>query len=908
MSSEYVIAPKPHMAKDAYKTGHLYQYPPKTQFVYSNTTARGSKNFHWPLFEGKVVFVGARAFAQYYLRDYWNEHFFKRPPAEVIEPYQQMINGALGNGVVTTEHLQKLWQLGYLPVRFKALPEGTRVNLRVPLMTMINTHPDFSWITNFLETVWANELWKPITVATIAYEYRRLFARYADETGADAAFIPFQGHDFSARGMGGHTDSKFAGVGHLLSFVGSDTLEAGDAACSYYGANWEKELVMCAPPATEHAVMCLNYAVYGERETYRRLIQDVYPSGMVAIVSDTIDLWNVLTEVAPSLKAEIMAREPNAYGPGKVVFRPDCYSSDTAILTPRGWKMFADLSDDDLVAQVLDDGSHEFIKPLELINQHYEGPMHSFKDHHGKVDLLVTPNHRIVLQQYNRGTNVWNERIAYAEELGENGNHLQAMVRSAPARNQGRKLSYVERLAIAFQADGSYCTGMNSSIRFSFAKSRKVIRLCNLLNEAGIPFEIYFLQDDRVEIQAKVDAALFSKDFDWVNTEDLCSQWCSEFMEELKHWDSSIRNEGRFKFDTTNPKVMGVVERIAIAAGKGILITVAEDNRQKHFSNVYTAHILDTPYIGGQSWTHTVENYKGTVHCVKVPSGKVLVKRNRCVLVSGNSGDPLEIICGKDYPFVFIDGHDSTKGDWVTDFAGDLYKKMYKRERNLFIQPQMVEAISHDYNNGTIAYQRVTFQPGEYYADAPVGSVEWNQHLDLIGQATVETFDPTPAEKGALQILWEQFGGTINSEGYRLLDPHVGLVYGDSITLERCHAILERMTKIGFASSNIVLGIGSFTYQYITRDTFGLAVKATWGMVDNKGVDLQKTPATDSGVKHSAKGLLRVEKEGDDYVLYEQQTVEQEALGELRIVFENGEVSNLQTLAEMRQNLWPTQS
>ncbi|HAP26105.1 MAG TPA: nicotinate phosphoribosyltransferase, partial [Achromobacter sp.] len=151
--------------------------------------------------------------------------------------------------------------------------------------------------------------------------------------------------------------------------------------------------------------------------------------------------------------------------------------------------------------------------------------------------------------------------------------------------------------------------------------------------------------------------------------------------------------------------------------------------------------------------------------------------------------------------------------------------------------------------------------------------------------------------------LWDTFGGVQTERGYKLLDPHVGLIYGDSITLTRARDILVRLERKGFASGNVVLGIGSYTYQYLTRDTFGWALKATYAEVNGEPQELVKDPVTDSGVKKSAKGLLRVDQTPDGYVLHDQQTPEQAAGGALAPVFRDGELLVEQSLAEIRARL-----
>lgn len=168
---------------------------------------------------------------------------------------------------------------------------------------------------------------------------------------------------------------------------------------------------------------------------------------------------------------------------------------------------------------------------------------------------------------------------------------------------------------------------------------------------------------------------------------------------------------------------------------------------------------------------------------------------------------------------------------------------------------------------------------------------------------TVRTGGNTPQEKGLIQCLWDTFGGTLTKSGYKLLDEHIGSIYGDSITLQVAEQICARLEARGFASVNWVAGVGSFTYQNVTRDTLGTAIKATYGVVNGEGRAIFKAPKTDSGEKNSAKGLLRVEKEGDDFVLYENQTWEQEASGALEPVFYNSQMLRIQTLAEIREIL-----
>lgn len=471
---------------DFYKTDHRRQYPPGTEMIYSNITARGSRI---PGVDHVVVF-GVQYLIKKYLIDDFNENFFPLPKQVVIDTYKRRLDNALGVGAVSMDHIAALHDLGYLPIRIKALPEGTRCPLRIPFMTIVNTDIRFGWITNFLETLLCNVLWKPMTSATMADEYKRLLTHYAVLTG-EPSFVPYQGHDFSMRGMSGIEDACMSGGGHLLSFVGTDTIPAIDWLEQYYNADSDKELIGCSVPATEHSVMCIN-GPQDEYDTYHRLLTEVYPKGIVSVVSDTYDYWGILTNTLPRLKDIIMARD------GKLVIRPD-------------------------------------------------------------------------------------------------------------------------------------------------------------------------------------------------------------------------------------------------------------------------------------------------------------------------SGDPVKIICGD--------------------------------------------------------------------PNAKADSPEW---------------------WGTMWLLWKTFGGTKNSKGYYQLDPHIGVIYGDSITLDRCKAICEGLQHAGFASTNIVFGIGSYTYQYVSRDTFGFAMKATAAVVNGKLIDIYKDPKTDDGLKRSAKGLLRVNA---DLTLTQQCTSEQEEEGLLRTVFKDGQLMVDDSLAVIRERL-----
>lgn len=479
----------PLLLTDGYKVDHRRQYPTGTTLVYSNWTPRKSRIEDIE----EVVFFGLQYFIKKYILEDFENHFFKQPKEKVIREYSRRINNYLGENQVGTKHIEDLHDLGYIPMVFKALPEGSAVPVRVPMFTMYNTKPEFFWLTNYFETLLSAVIWMPCTSATIAKQYRKVLDRFALETSSVPEFVDWQGHDFSMRGMAGIDAGLSSSAAHLLSFTGTDTIPAIDFLEQYYNANSDTELIGGSVAATEHSVMCMG-TTEGELETFRRLICEVYPKGILSIVSDTWDLWKVLTEYLPELKNEITNRE------GKVVIRPD-------------------------------------------------------------------------------------------------------------------------------------------------------------------------------------------------------------------------------------------------------------------------------------------------------------------------SGDPVDILCGN------------------------------PNGKNLNEQ------------------------------------------------------------KGVIELLWDCFGGTTNDKGYKELVPQIGAIYGDSITIERATQICERLKAKGFASTNVVLGIGSFTYQYNTRDTFGFAMKATYGEVDSEGRAIFKDPITDDGTKKSAKGLMKIELENGKYQLLDQVTWETEKTGELKEVFRDGKLLIDQRLKEIRSRI-----
>ena len=243
---------------DGYKVDHRRQYPANSLLVFSNFTGRGSR------IEGldKIILFGLQYFILRYLIQDWNENFFSRPIDEVCQKYNRRLNNYLGPNGIGDEHIRALHALGYMPLEIWSLPEGSNVDMRVPMFVVFNTDARFYWLTNAIETILSTTVWLPCTSATTALRYRKLLNEWCNKTNPEMIdFVPWQGHDFSFRGHSSFESASTSAAAHLLSFTGTDTVPAIDFLEDYYGANSDNELVGGSDAATEHSVMCLNGGV-----------------------------------------------------------------------------------------------------------------------------------------------------------------------------------------------------------------------------------------------------------------------------------------------------------------------------------------------------------------------------------------------------------------------------------------------------------------------------------------------------------------------------------------------------------------------------------------------------------------------------------------------------------------------
>lgn len=301
----------PILRTDAYKQGHLVQYPEGTEQVVSNLTPRDNR--HAPNGLDRMVWFGLQPYIIDTLVDAWNESFFSVDKEKIIEEYLRVVGG-MGLEVFP-DKIGSLHDLGYLPIEIYALPEGVEVPMGIPTLVMWNTLPEFYWVTNFIETDLSSNIWLPSTSASVAKLYRTIMKSAADKAGFESELFEFSCHDFSYRGMSTTQAAAVSGAAHLTSWNGTDSIPAIRFVEEFYDAELGKDLIAGSVPATEHSVMCAG-SKEGEVDTYQRLL-DQYPDSVISIVSDTWDYWNVLTNILPSFKNQILSRDL------PVVIRPD---------------------------------------------------------------------------------------------------------------------------------------------------------------------------------------------------------------------------------------------------------------------------------------------------------------------------------------------------------------------------------------------------------------------------------------------------------------------------------------------------------------------------------------------------------------------------------------------------------
>lgn len=296
---------------DTYKNGHWRQYPEGTENVYSYYTSRGGK---WP----EWVFFGL----QYYLKEYLT----RRVTAEDLERARRRVDQLHGAQTFNVRGWEKVLDRygGYMPIRIRAVPEGTLLPSQAAAMTVESvdpTDPDIAWCTNYVETL-LSMIWYPCTVATQSFHMRRDRLYYTHLTGGDPDNINFLLHDFGYRGSTSDESAGLGGAAHLaVGWMGSDNWAAIELCERYYG----EDMAAYSIPAYEHSTVTA-YGRDGEAEAYRQALLR-HPTGLLAVVSDSYDYYNAVENIwGGELRDLVMARD------GKLVIRPD--SGDPEVVDP----------------------------------------------------------------------------------------------------------------------------------------------------------------------------------------------------------------------------------------------------------------------------------------------------------------------------------------------------------------------------------------------------------------------------------------------------------------------------------------------------------------------------------------------------------------------------------------------
>lgn len=302
------------LLSDGYKQVHAEQFPEGTELLVSYLTPRKSRLAN----QDKMIFFSLQAFCRKYLIEYFNENFFSVSEDDVVKEYTHVVDVMLGKGNYDVEKVIKLHRLGYLPIEIWAVPEGSMIPMGVPCIEIHNTHPDFAWVVQWVESLISSEIWKPCIHAGVGYSYRQIVNKYFDLTVDNDIKRSSAISDFGFRGMSCLQEATKASAGWLLSFGGSATVPVATYLERYYECDITNGDVVKNAISTEHSVMASNFAVDGDERTFvKRLLTEIYPNASFSMVSDTYDYWNVVDNILPSLKNEIMSHN------GKLLVRPD---------------------------------------------------------------------------------------------------------------------------------------------------------------------------------------------------------------------------------------------------------------------------------------------------------------------------------------------------------------------------------------------------------------------------------------------------------------------------------------------------------------------------------------------------------------------------------------------------------
>lgn len=292
----------PMLLIDFYKAVHAEMLPKGITKSVSYFTPRMSRVKRW----NEVAMFGLQGFIKEYLIDYFDQNFFNLKDGAVAS-YKRIMDTSLGENAYGLQKIADLYNLGYLPIEIKALPEGTLVPMHVPMFSIENTHKDFAWLPQALESLISAEMWHPMIAATVGHTYRQIVNKFYEMTCDDDIPKSKALGAFDFRGEECLQSAVKAGAGWCLSFLNTATVPTIPYLERNYNCDCTKEPVAFGSPSTEHSVMCSNYAIDGDEETLiKRLLTEIYPNTSFSAVLDSYDYWNVVENILPKLKNEIM--------------------------------------------------------------------------------------------------------------------------------------------------------------------------------------------------------------------------------------------------------------------------------------------------------------------------------------------------------------------------------------------------------------------------------------------------------------------------------------------------------------------------------------------------------------------------------------------------------------------------
>lgn len=294
----------PLLLIDFYKATHHEQYPKGLTKMVSYYTPRMSRLDD----VDHITFFGLQAFIDEYLVDGFQKNFFDRDLDEVLYEYNRVLTYTMGAGSYEDRKIRDLWELGYLPLEIRAIPEGIRTKVGVPQIEISNTHPNFVWLVNTIETLLSCSMWHTQIGAEVGYRYRKVTNKWVEAT-CDSSVDPRRLiGDFSMRGQHSAESAIKASGAWLLSHYNTATVPAIMWMEKHYDCDITKEPVGFGAISTEHSVMCSNFAVDGDEITHiKRLLTEIYPNHNFSMVSDSYDYENLVMNLLPQCKAEIMA-------------------------------------------------------------------------------------------------------------------------------------------------------------------------------------------------------------------------------------------------------------------------------------------------------------------------------------------------------------------------------------------------------------------------------------------------------------------------------------------------------------------------------------------------------------------------------------------------------------------------